>query len=427
MTVEVALNTMWVLVAAFLVFFMQAGFALLEAGLTRAKNAGNIVMKNLLDFCVGTVVYWVIGFAIMYGTAQAFFGVSGIFSTGDFAHLGLSIPFPAFWMFQLVFAGTAATIVSGAMAERTRFAAYLLYSAVITGLIYPVVGHWIWGGGWLAQMGFTDFAGSTVVHSVGGWASLAGTVALGPRIGKYSKEGKPVVIPGHSLVLAALGVFSLWFGWFGFNPGSTLSAFDERIASIAVNTNIAAAAGALLAMAFSWLQSGKPDVGMTMNGVLAGLVGITAGCAAVSTPGALLIGAIAGVIVVLAAQGIERIGVDDPVGAIAVHAVCGVFGTLMVGLLALDGGLFYGGGWHLLGVQAVGVAATLIWTGAVSVVSLLVIRALVGLRVSPEEELRGLDTEEHGTPAYPDQLATAQAIEAIAKSAYNSLETKTTG
>jgi len=412
----VALNTAWTLLASFLVFFMQAGFALVEAGFTRAKNAANISMKNLMDFVVGSLAFWAVGFAIMFGVDRlGLFGFSGWFSTGEFAHLNLSIPLLAFLFFQTVFAGTAATIVSGAMAERTRFASYLVFSVIMTALIYPVVGHWIWGGGWLARLGFLDFAGSTVVHSVGGWASLAGVMLLGPRIGRYAANGKPNAIHGHSITLAALGVFILWFGWFGFNPGSTLAATDLNIARIAVTTNLAAAAGALSALLFRWLQTGKPKVDSAMNGTLAGLVGITASTAYVSGTSSVIIGAVAGVLMILAQDLLERRRMDDAVGAIPVHAAAGVWGTLAVGLFHENYGLFFGGGWHQLGVQLVGVASVAGWTLATSLAAFAIIKATIGMRVSAEEEIHGLDLEEHDTVAYPDfaymPLAAIQTVD----------------
>lgn len=399
---QVAIDTIWVLVTAFLVMFMQAGFAMLESGFTRSKNTANIVMKNLLDYCVGSLVFWAVGFAIMFGRGNGFLGFSGFFLEDPFEHLGLSIPLPAFLLFQTVFAGTAATIVSGAMAERTKFTSYLIYSAVISLIIYPVVGHWAWGGGWLSQMGFKDFAGSTVVHSVGGWAALAGAILVGPRIGKYNPDGSRNTIPGHNLMVAALGVFILWFGWFGFNPGSTLSGLNLSIALIAVNTNLAAAAGGLAALFTAWAIYRRADVGMTLNGVLAGLVGITAGCAFVNHYGAVLIGLISGVAVVLAVEILERLHVDDPVGAIAVHAGAGVVGTLLVGLFDVETGLLYGGGWQQLGVQLLGVVSAFLWTFATAYILFAILKATVGLRVSPEDEERGLDLGEHGTPAYGD-------------------------
>ncbi|WP_027339251.1 ammonium transporter [Halonatronum saccharophilum] len=398
----VAINTIWVLLAAFLVFFMQAGFAMVEAGFTRAKNAGNIIMKNIMDFSVGSLIYWAIGFAFMFGAGNGFIGTEGFFLSGGFEHLGLDIPISAFWIFQAVFAATAATIVSGAMAERTKYSGYLAYSVVITAFIYPVVGHWIWGGGWLEELGMIDFAGSTVVHSVGGWAALAGAMVLGPRIGKYNEDGSINALPGHNLLMASLGVFILWFGWFGFNPGSSLSGIDLSIADIAVTTNLAAAAGATLAMITSWIKYGKADVSMTLNGALAGLVGITAGTADVSNFGAVIIGALAGVIVIYGVELIDKLYVDDPVGAVAVHGICGAFGTLMVGLLAVDGGLFYGGGLELLGIQALGVVAVGAWAFIGAFILFKAIDATIGLRVSKEEEIEGLDITEHGSVSYPD-------------------------
>nr|WP_245684770.1 ammonium transporter [Orenia metallireducens] len=397
---EVAIDTVWTLLSAFLVFFMQAGFAMVEAGFTQAKNAGNIIMKNLMDFSVGSLIYWILGFSIMFGVGGKFISFNGLFLKGDFSHLGLDIPLPAFWLFQVVFAGTAATIVSGAIAGRTKFNAYLICSLVISGFIYPVVGYWIWGGGWLGDM--IDFAGSTVVHSVGGWAALAGAIVLGPRIGKYNEDGSANKIPGHNLLMAALGVFILWFGWFGFNAGSTLAGTNLDIASIAMTTNLAAAAGASLALLTSWLKSGKADVGMTLNGALAGLVGITAGTASVNDFGAVAIGAMAGVVVVFAMDMIEGLYVDDPVGAVSVHGVCGIFGTLMVGLFATEGGFFYGGGAGLFLIQLKGVLAVALWTFSLSYILFKLTDLIIGLRVSNEEEIKGLDISEHGSSSYPD-------------------------
>ena len=397
---EIAIDTMWTLLSAFLVFFMQAGFAMVEAGFTQAKNAGNIIMKNLMDFSVGSLIYWVLGFSIMFGVGNRFISFNGFFLKGDFSHLGLDIPLPAFWLFQVVFAGTAATIVSGAIAGRTKFNAYLICSLVISGFIYPVVGYWIWGGGFLGDV--IDFAGSTVVHSVGGWAALAGAIVLGPRIGKYNKDGSANKIPGHNLLMAALGVFILWFGWFGFNSGSTLAGTDLNIANIAMTTNLAAAAGATLALITSWFKSGKADVGMTLNGALAGLVGITAGTANVNDFGAVAIGAMAGIVVVFAMDIIESFHVDDPVGAVSVHGVCGIFGTLMVGVFATEGGLLYGGGIELFLIQLKGVIVVAFWTFSLSYMLFKSIDLLVGLRVSNEEEIKGLDISEHGSSSYPD-------------------------
>ncbi|MBN2883265.1 MAG: ammonium transporter [Clostridia bacterium] len=404
-TVESAIDTVWVLIAAFLVFFMQAGFAMVESGFTRAKNASNIIMKNMMDVAIGSLVYFAIGFGIMFGADKfGLFGTTGFFGTGLTAEfLGLNIPLEAFLIFQTVFAATAATIVSGAMAERTKFSSYIIYSFVISIVIYPVVGHWIWGGGWLSNLGMVDFAGSTVVHSVGGWAALVGASILGPRIGKYNKEGKPNAIPGHNITMGALGVFILWFGWFGFNPGSTVSGMDSSIGFIAMTTNLAAAAGGVVTMFLTWIKYKKPDVSMTLNGVLAGLVGITAGCASVSLWGAIAIGAIAGVVVVFGVEFLEKVlKVDDPVGAVAVHGFCGATGTMLVGLFATEGGLFYGGGFELLGIQALGVLAVAAWTLGTSFLLFQTIKKFNGLRVEEHNEVAGLDIGEHGSVAYGD-------------------------
>lgn len=401
----VAIDTIWTLVAGFLVFFMQAGFAMVETGFTRAKNAANIIMKNLMDFAVGTIAFWLVGFGIMFGVSKAgLFGTTLFGVVGNTDHLGLSIPLMAFLIFQTVFAATAATIVSGAMAERTKFVSYIIYSAVISLVIYPVVGHWIWNsGGWLFKRGMIDFAGSTVVHSVGGWAALVGAAILGPRIGKYGKNGKVNVIPGHSITLAALGVFILWFGWFGFNPGSTLSGTNPKIADIAVTTNIAAAAGACISMIFTWIRYGKADVSMTLNGALAGLVAITAGCAAVNNVGAAAIGGMAGVLVILSVEFFDKVvKIDDPVGAVSVHGICGSFGTIMVGFFAVDGGLLYGGGTSLLVTQVIGVGAVAAWTLITAAILFTVLKYTIGLRVTEAEELEGLDIGEHGMAAYGD-------------------------
>ena len=399
-----AVDNVWVLVAAFLVFFMQAGFAMVETGFTRAKNAGNIIMKNLMDFSIGSIFFWLFGFAIMFGQSSGgLFGTTGFFFQVGKLGLDLNIPIPSFLLFQTVFAATAATIVSGAMAERTKFVSYCVYSAVISLVIYPVVGHWIWGGGWLGNQGMIDFAGSTVVHSVGGWAAMIGAALLGPRIGKYDENKKPKVIPGHSLTLGALGVFILWFGWFGFNPGSSLSGMDGSIGLIAVNTNLAAAAGAILAMALTWIRYGKPDVSMTLNGALAGLVAITAGCASVDTFGAAMIGLLAGITVVFSVEFFDKVAkIDDPVGAVPVHCFGGVVGTLLVGVFATDGGLIATGSFDLLAVQAVGVIAYAIWTLVLAFGLFQLLKHTIGLRVSKEEEIMGLDLGEHGTEGYAD-------------------------
>ena len=401
-------DTLWVLVAAFLVFFMQAGFAMVEAGFTRAKNAVNILMKNLMDFSLGSIAYWAIGFAIMFGTGNLFMGTSGWFVPTDstaFASLEWSsVPTHAAWLFQLVFAATAATIVSGAMAERTQFKSYLIYSIFITGIIYPVVGHWIWGGGWLSSFGagMLDFAGSTVVHSTGGWLALTGAIVLGPRLGKYDGEGKPRPIAGHNLPLAALGVFILWLGWFGFNPGSQMGADAAPISHIAVTTNLAAAAGAITAMITAWIFLGKPDAGMSLNGALAGLVAITAGCAFVSPEFAAIIGAIGGVVVVLSVILLERLKIDDPVGAISVHGTCGALGTILLGFFHSEQGIFFGGSFGFLWAQIVGVLAVFVWCLITGFALFYGIKAVTGLRVTEEEEQAGLDYEEHGASAYPD-------------------------
>lgn len=394
------INTVWVLIAAFLVFFMQAGFGMLEAGFTRAKNAANILMKNMMDFTMASLAYWMVGFGLMYGVGNGLFGASYFFLSG-IPEETAGVPTLAYWFFQVVFAAAAATIVAGAMAERTKFVAYLIYSFIISALIYPVIGHWIWGGGWLSQLGFLDFAGSTVVHTVGGWASLAGAIMLGPRLGKFTPDGKARVIPGHNIPLAALGVLILWFGWFGFNPGSSLSGMDAHlIAKVAVNTNLAAAAGCLVSMLVVWFHFGKPDLSMAINGSLAGLVAVTAPCAWISIPSSVIIGAIAGVVVVYGVQLLDRVKVDDPVGAIPVHGMCGVWGALAVGLFHESQGLLTGGGVHLLGVQALGSATVIGFTLVSMFLIFKILKATVGLRVSQKEEIRGLDIGEHGMESY---------------------------
>ena len=405
--VQTHANYIWTLLAAVLVFFMQAGFALVETGFTRAKNAVNILMKNLMDFSMGSIAYWALGFGLMFGaTNSGWFGTSGFFLS-DFK-VGGDPWVLAFWMFQVVFAATAATIVSGAMAERTKFTGYLIYSIFISGLIYPIFGSWAWGSlfngnGWLEGFGFIDFAGSTVVHSVGGWCALAGAIVLGPRIGKFTKEGKVKPILGHNIPLAALGVFILWVGWFGFNPGSTTTA-DKSIAMIFVNTNLAAAAGAILAMITSWIKFGKPEVGMSLNGALAGLVAITAGCANVTPGSSIIIGAIAGIIVVFAVLFFDKIKVDDPVGAISVHGVNGAWGTLAAGLFNIEGVTA-----KIIGVQVLGIVSCFVWTFVMAFILFKVIDLTMGLRVSPEEEAEGLDSSEHGGNAYPDFAVSAYA------------------
>ncbi len=410
--VQVTLDNIWVLVAAILVIFMQAGFALVESGLTRSKNVANIMMKNLMDFSAGVLAFGAFGFAIAFGAGNNFFGTEGWFlntSVFDEGYFG-SLSLPTFFIFQVAFAATAATIVSGAMAERTKFKSYFVYSFVITALIYPLVVHWTWGGGWLSQLAtpFSDFAGSTVVHSVGGWAALMGALILGPRIGKY-RNGKPTAIPGHSIPFAIIGVFILFIGWFGFNPGSELAA-DAAVSSIALTTLIAGAAGGVAATFTVWLKSGYPDVAMAGNGVLAGLVGITAGCAAVSPWGAFIIGALAGIIVVASVLIIDRVGVDDPVGAISVHGVCGAFGTIMVGLLATDGGLFYGGGTDQLISQVIGVVAVFAFIVVTTGALFMLLKVTIGLRVPAEEEIEGLDVVEHGAPGYGFDVAATASL-----------------
>jgi Amt family ammonium transporter len=390
----------WTLIAAALVFFMQAGFAMVETGFTRAKNAINIMMKNMMDFSMGTLAFWAIGFGLMFGASgTGWFGTSGFFLSD---YIPGEDPWVlAFWMFQAVFAATAATIVSGAMAERTKFSGYMIYSFCICAFIYPVFGSWAWGSlhngnGWLEALGFIDFAGSTVVHSVGGWSALAGAIVLGPRMGKYSKDGHVRPILGHNLPLAALGVFILWLGWFGFNPGSTTAA-SKDIAMIFVNTNLAAATGAVLALFISWVKFGKPEVGMTLNGALAGLVAITSPCASVSPLSSVAIGAVAGILVVLSVLFFDKIRIDDPVGAISVHGVCGAWGTLAAGLFNLGGTSA-----KIIGVQMLGIAACFFWAFPAAFVLFKLVNATVGLRVSAEEELEGLDLSEHGGTAYPD-------------------------
>ncbi len=393
-------NYLWTMIAAFMVFFMQAGFAMVEAGFTRAKNVVNILMKNLMDMSAGALSFWAIGFGLMFGASSTgWFGTSDFFlsgytSTGDTWVL-------AFWMFQVVFAATAATIVSGAMAERTKFVGYIAYTIGITAIIYPIFGSWAWGSllngsGWLEGLGFIDFAGSTVVHSVGGWAALAGAIVIGPRLGKYPK-GKVKAIPGHNIGMGALGVFILWFGWYGFNVGSTTTA-DTSIALIAVNTTLAAAAGAVAAMLTAWFKFKKPDATLSLNGALAGLVGITAGCANVSPGSSILIGLIAGFIVVYSIVLLDqKFKIDDPVGAVSVHGVCGAWGTLAAGLFNTGGTSL-----AIIGVQLVGIGAAFVWTFTIAFLMFKLIQATIGLRVSEEEEMQGLDVGEHGMEAYPD-------------------------
>ncbi len=400
-----AVNTIWVLLGAALVFFMQAGFAMCEAGFTRAKNTGNILMKNLMDFCIGTPTYWILGFGLMFGGAGAIIGGFDPFVLGDYADvLPSGVPLFAFLIFQTVFCATAATIVSGSMAERTKFISYCIYSFCISAFIYPVSGHWIWGGGWLSQLGFHDFAGSTAVHMVGGVCACIGAAFLGPRIGKYDKDGNPRAIIGHNLSLGALGVFILWFCWFGFNGCSTVAMDnDEALVSaglIFVNTNLAAAVASCVTMLYTWLRYKKPDVGMTLNAALAGLVAITAGCDAVSPVGAAIIGLVAGLVLPISVNFFDSVlKIDDPVGAISVHGICGALGTILTGLLAVDGGTFYGGGFHFFLIQCLGVLATAAWAAVMITIVFVIIKSTIGLRVSAEEELKGLDITEHGLPS----------------------------
>ena len=403
--VIVGLDTVWVLISAFLVFFMQAGFGMVEAGFIRAKNTTNILTKNFLDFCMASLGFFAFGYAIMFGSDNGFLGTSGWFLRG--AESGAGVPIFAFWLFQAAFCGAAATIVAGGMAERMRFSAYLLYSFLISAFIYPIVGHWVWGGGWLMDLGFTDFAGSTVVHTVGGAAALIGTILLKPRTGKFRADGSVNPIAGHNIPLAALGVFILWFGWFGFNPGSTLAVGDGTlIARIALNTNVAAAAGAILALGAVWIVTKKADLSMTMNGALAGLVAVTAPCAYVDPWAAVVIGAVGGVLVVVGTRILDRLHVDDPVGAVPVHGLNGIWGTVAVGLfgrealgLGIDG-LFYGGGVSQLGIQLLGSAVVTLFILLTMGGIFKLIDATVGLRVSREEEFRGLDIGEHGMASY---------------------------
>ena len=397
MEANAVLDLMWIVICGILVFFMQAGFTLVETGFTRGKNAGNIIMKNIMDLCIGSLGFWAIGYTVMYGESiGSLIGTPTLFfdNVDDMHNL----------FFQTVFAATAATIVSGAVAGRTKFSTYIIFSFVMTVMIYPISGHWVWqGDGWLTELGFVDFAGSTVVHSVGGWAALVGAILVGPRLGKYT-NGRSNAIPGHNLLIGALGIFILWLGWFGFNAGSQLAISGDNanaVAGILITTNLAAAAGAMVAMFVSWMLYGKPDISMTLNGALAGLVGITAGCAAVSPAGAAIIGAIAGGVVVLSIEFIDKkLKVDDPVGAVSVHGVCGALGTLLVGVFALDGGLLYGGGFSLLGVQAIGVLAIGAWAAGTAFVVLYVLKKTIGLRVSKEEEVDGLDIHEHKSNVY---------------------------
>ncbi len=399
MDANTVLDIMWIIISGILVFFMQAGFTLVEVGFTRSKNAGNIIMKNLMDLCIGSLGFWAIGYTVMYGDE-----IGGFIGTPSLFFSDMENMHNLF--FQTVFAATAATIVSGAIAERTKFTTYLIFSLIMTVVIYPISGNWVWQGeGWLTNLGFIDFAGSTVVHSVGGWSALIAAFLVGPRLGKYT-NGKSNAIQGHNMVLGAIGVFILWLGWFGFNGGSQLAISGDNanaVSGILITTNLAAAAAAIAAMFVSWGLYGKPDVSMTLNGALAGLVAITAGCAAVSPVGAAIIGLIAGVVIVFSIEFIDKkLKIDDPVGAVSVHGVCGALGTLLVGVFALDGGLLYGGGFSLLGVQATGVLAIGAWAIATSFIVLYTLKKTIGLRVSKEEEVDGLDIHEHKSNVYND-------------------------
>lgn len=432
MDMKIAVDTMWVLITAMLVFFMNLGFATVETGFTRAKNAVNILSKNFIVFAVSSLAFFVFGWGLMFGNGNPLVGLQGLFMlsgadnspAAGAAYQGAysaiswaTVPLLAKFFFQLVFAGTAATIVSGAVAERIKYSSFIVFSFLMVGIIYPIVGHWIWGGGWLATSGFWDFAGSTVVHSVGGWAALAGALVLGSRIGKFKEDGSPNAIPGHNMGLATIGAFVLWLGWFGFNPGSTMAADVNAISRIVITTNMAAAAGILTSTITSWLLSKKPDLGMTINGCLAGLVAVTAPCAYISPVSSIIIGALAGIFVVLAVMMFDRIRIDDPVGALSVHLVNGVFGTIAVGLFAQDmfmpgttgNGLFFGGGTKLLMSQLTGVVTVGGFTFLMALGIWLAIKAVMGLRVSRDEEIKGLDIGEHGMEAYSGfQIFTAQ-------------------
>lgn len=412
---SLSVDTVWMLLAAMLVFFMQPGFALCEAGFTRGKNTANILFKNFVDFCFGSILFWLLGFGFMFGSnGEGFIGMPHF---GDISFYESDLPVEGFLIFQTVFCATAATIVSGAMAERTKFSMYCIYSVFISLLIYPISGHWTWGGGWLMNgdetsfmmttfgATFHDFAGSAIVHSVGGVLAFVGAIALGPRLGKYGKDGKSRAIPGHNLMAAALGVFILWFGWFGFNPGSQLAASGEvnriAISHVFLTTNLAAAAGAIGTMFTSWIKYGKPSFSLTLNGVLAGLVAITAGCDLVSPLGASIIGLVAGIVLVFSIEFIDtKLHIDDPVGASSVHGVCGILGTLMTGLLALDGGALYGGGWGFFGAQCLGVLAIDAWAAVAGVVLFFSIKKIAGLRVDKRIEEEGLDIYEHGESCF---------------------------
>jgi Amt family ammonium transporter len=434
---KIGIDTMWVLVTAALVFFMNLGFALVESGMCRAKNTVNILSKNFIVFAISSLAFYVLGWGIMFGNGNGFAGLEGLFmlggsdnspATGD-AYSGAyksiawtGIPLNAKFFFQLVFAGTAATIVSGAVAERIKYSSFIVFSFLLVAFVYPITGHWIWGGGFLASAGFFDFAGSTVVHSVGGWAALAGILVLGPRMGKYTADGRVNAIPPHSYTSAVIGCFVLWLGWFGFNPGSTMAVDGNAISHIFMTTNTAGMMGLLSATAVSWLWDGKPSLGMSINGCLAGLVAITAPCAFVTVPVSLLIGLFAGFIVVAAVKLLDNMKIDDPVGAVPVHLFNGVFGTLCVGLFAVDkitgtatgNGVFYGGGTALLFSQLMGIGAVAIYTLAISLVFWYAVKAVLGLRVSKSEELEGLDIGEHGEVAYAIGTSRVAELEQVA-------------
>ena len=433
------IDTLWVFLAAILVFFMNLGFASVEAGFARSKNTVNILSKNFIVFAVSSLGFLLLVWGIMFGGDNPFIGTENLFILGgqDLSAyndtLTSSVPFWGKFFFQLVFCGTAATIVSGAVAERVKYVTFIIFSFVLTLVIYPIVGHWVWGGGWLADLGFMDFAGDSVVHSVGGWAALAGAMLLGPRIGKYGKDGKPKAIPGHSMSLAVIGLFVLWLGWFGFNPGSTMSFQNPSdVFHILMTTNTSAIAAVITATATSWIVLKKPDLGMTINGCLAGLVGVTGGCAYVSIEVSLLIGALSGILVVFAVGFFDKMKIDDPVGATSVHLGCGIFGTICVGLFAQEGvtslsttnGLLYGGGFRVLGVQLLGIVAIGAFTFVSSGLVWLVLKKTIGIRVSREEEIQGLDIGEHGNVAYPDFALVTEAIEYDKTSAAPQIEAK---
>jgi Amt family ammonium transporter len=433
---KIIFDTLWVLITAMLVFFMNLGFAMVESGFNRAKNCVNILSKNFIVFAVSSLGFLLLGWGFMFGDGNPFIGLKGLFflngadnspAVGD-AYKGVysaiswtGVPLLAKFFFQLVFCGTAATIVSGAVAERIKYHSFIIFSFVMAIVIYPIVGHWIWGGGWLSKLGMFDFAGSTVVHSVGGWAALAGILILGPRFGKYTRDGKINPIPGHNLSIATIGVFVLWLGWFGFNPGSTMAADPKAISHVLMTTNTAAIAATLSSTVIAWLILGKPDLGMTLNGCLAGLVAITAPCAFVSVGSSLLIGTIGGILVVLSVIFFDRVKIDDPVGALSVHLANGIFGTLAVGLFAQDGitgtstgnGLFFGGGLKLLGTQFTGVIAVGAFVFIIALIAWVLIKATVGIRVPLREEIEGLDIGEHGNNAYPEFLTRKPAYSYI--------------